>query len=117
MSSTNSTGLTTHEMSLSRKRSMYLPLEPSSKRLKTSRPPSSDAFSCFALDGTDVNLHRRSVFSPKRRAEVNGIRRKGACLRCRLLKRAVSNRLCAVLPSTYRRDSVLEKILVERAWR
>ncbi|KAK7181534.1 hypothetical protein PSPO01_12424 [Paraphaeosphaeria sporulosa] len=47
-------------------------------------------FSCFTLDGNDVSLHRRSTFSPTRKAEVKGIRRKGACLRCRILKRACS---------------------------
>lgn len=51
---------------------------------------SGGVFQCFTIDGDDVNLHRRSKFSDERKEEVKGIRRKGACLRCRLLKRAVS---------------------------
>ncbi|KAF1975937.1 hypothetical protein BU23DRAFT_566147 [Bimuria novae-zelandiae CBS 107.79] len=64
--------------------------EPPPKRRKTTKTATTGAFSCFTLDGNDANLHRRSAFSPKRKAEVKGIRKKGACLRCRILKRACS---------------------------
>ncbi|KAJ4294579.1 hypothetical protein N0V90_008270 [Kalmusia sp. IMI 367209] len=47
------------------------------KRRKTSRALTTKGFSCFTLDGNDVNIHRRSAFSPKRKAEVKGIRKKG----------------------------------------
>ncbi|KAF2441691.1 hypothetical protein P171DRAFT_76700 [Karstenula rhodostoma CBS 690.94] len=63
----------------------------SNKRRKTSEAMTTGpGFSCFTLDGNDVSPHRRSAFSPKRKAEVKGIRKKGACLRCRILKRACS---------------------------
>lgn len=67
--------------------------EPPSKRRKTSHSAIAGSFSCFNLEGNDVNPHRRSSFSAKRKAEVKGIRKKGACLRCRILKRAVSIQL------------------------
>ncbi|KAF2662215.1 hypothetical protein K491DRAFT_753337 [Lophiostoma macrostomum CBS 122681] len=65
----------------------------SSKRNKTSHEPahlSAGTFQCFALNGDSVNFHRRSTFSKERKKEVKGVRRKGACLRCRLLKRSCS---------------------------
>lgn len=73
--------------------------EPPIKRRKTSHSAVPGSFSCFNLDGSDVNLHRRSSFSAKRKAEVKGIRRKGACLRCRILKRAVSIHLDCLVPT------------------
>ncbi|KAF2787706.1 hypothetical protein K505DRAFT_123005 [Melanomma pulvis-pyrius CBS 109.77] len=51
---------------------------------------SAGVFSCFSLAGDNVSLHKRSAFSSSRKREVRGIRKKGACLRCRLLKRACS---------------------------
>ncbi|KAL5410374.1 hypothetical protein PMIN04_010654 [Paraphaeosphaeria minitans] len=64
---------------------------PPRKRRKTSQEMTARTrFACFTLDGNDVNLHRRSAFTPTRKAQVKGIRRKGACLRCRILKRACS---------------------------
>ncbi|KAF2710634.1 hypothetical protein K504DRAFT_266920 [Pleomassaria siparia CBS 279.74] len=51
-------------------------------------------FSCFSLAGVGdddhVSFRKRSSFSSSRKLEVRRIRRKGACLRCRMLKRACS---------------------------
>ncbi|ORY10864.1 hypothetical protein BCR34DRAFT_338180 [Clohesyomyces aquaticus] len=62
------------------------------KGISKKRPniQSSGAFSCFSLGGDDVDIPRRSKFNDARKEEVRGIRRRGACLRCRLLKRACS---------------------------
>jgi hypothetical protein len=65
-------------------------LPSNSKRLRfQSTGAAGGVFRCFTVDGDDVNLYRRSAFSSVRKAEVRDIRRKGACLRCRLLKRPV----------------------------
>ncbi|KAF2732442.1 hypothetical protein EJ04DRAFT_578393 [Polyplosphaeria fusca] len=47
-------------------------------------------YSCFSLGSDNANLHYRSSFSKSRKDEVRDIRKKGACLRCRILKRACS---------------------------
>ncbi|KAF1955603.1 hypothetical protein CC80DRAFT_505477 [Byssothecium circinans] len=60
------------------------------KRPKVQQATHSGTFSCFTIDGNDANLHRRSAFTQKRKEEVRSIRKRGACLRCRLLKRACS---------------------------
>ncbi|KAF2636031.1 hypothetical protein P280DRAFT_553362 [Massarina eburnea CBS 473.64] len=60
------------------------------KRRKNPQATPAGVFSCFTVDGNDINLHRRSAFTKKRKEEVRGIRKRGACLRCRLLKRACS---------------------------
>ncbi|CAI6338732.1 unnamed protein product [Periconia digitata] len=60
------------------------------KRQKTAYAGPAGIFSCFSADGNNVNLHRRSTFSRERKEEVKSIRRRGACLRCRILKRACS---------------------------
>jgi hypothetical protein len=61
------------------------------KRRKTQKhiTGSAGVFSCFSLAGDNVSLHKRSAFSSSRKSEIRGIRQKGACLRCRMLKRAV----------------------------
>jgi hypothetical protein len=80
-----------------RKRSKLSP-ERQAKRRKCRQEATAGLFACFTLDGSDVNLHRRSVFSSERKEEVKGIRRRGACLRCRLLKRAVSLSSACMMP-------------------
>ena len=40
--------------------------------------------------------HKRAIFDPKRRAEVARVRRKGACMRCRLSKSPVSCHLLTI---------------------
>ncbi|PMD33109.1 hypothetical protein L207DRAFT_639814 [Hyaloscypha variabilis F] len=42
-------------------------------------------FTCFATR-VDVTPRRRAKFDPQRREKVKGVRRRGACLRCRILK-------------------------------
>jgi len=39
----------------------------------------------------NMERHRRSPFKPEKRKKVGDVRKAGACLRCRLLKRPVSN--------------------------
>ncbi|KAF2184473.1 hypothetical protein K469DRAFT_185901 [Zopfia rhizophila CBS 207.26] len=57
---------------------------------RSRNPKPAGYFCCFSLSGQDVNVRRRSAFSSARKEEVRGIRKRGACLRCRLLKRACS---------------------------
>ncbi|PVI06851.1 hypothetical protein DM02DRAFT_609239 [Periconia macrospinosa] len=71
-----------------RSSNLYTAVPPKNRHKKTGAAPAG-IFSCFSADG-DVNVHRRSAFSQRRREEVKGIRKRGACLRCRFLKRACS---------------------------
>lgn len=89
--------------------------ERSTKRRKT-KAPTGGVILCFNLDGNDVSPRRRSAFTPKRKAEVKGIRRKGACLRCRILKRAVGLHIHDCVPySILTATSARDKIPVRRA--
>ena len=56
-----------------------------------SNPPSANSpvFMCFFISGEQVKPPKRSKFSEKRKAEVMEVRKQGACLRCRILKRTV----------------------------
>jgi len=55
-----------------------------------SRAPSTDAsrsaFICFGTGNPEQRIRHRAKFNPKRRQEVENVRKRGACLRCRLLK-------------------------------
>jgi hypothetical protein len=44
---------------------------------------------CFSLSGEPVKAAHRSAFSPMRREQVKQLRKQRACLRCKLMKRAV----------------------------
>ncbi|PSN64086.1 hypothetical protein BS50DRAFT_576705 [Corynespora cassiicola Philippines] len=57
-----------------------------------SNPPSANSpvFMCFSISGEQVRPPKRSKFSKKRKAEVMEVRKQGACLRCRILKRTCS---------------------------
>ncbi|PSN64072.1 hypothetical protein BS50DRAFT_97508 [Corynespora cassiicola Philippines] len=76
--------------STSRKRKCQ-PAENPSKRPRN-QPVATTAgvFSCFTLDGDEKSFYRRTKFSTERKVQVRDVRKKGACLRCRLLKRACS---------------------------
>lgn len=56
------------------------------KRTKLETP----GFICFRLEGTS-NVPKRTPNGPKRRQEIKEMRHLQACLRCRLLKKAVGS--------------------------
>ncbi|KAF2117854.1 hypothetical protein BDV96DRAFT_644191 [Lophiotrema nucula] len=76
-----------------------------SKRRREEIKPGG-TFSCFSLAGDNASLYHRSAFSAARKREISSVRQKGACLRCKLLKRACSGedpcKLCvAVAKAAY----------------
>ena len=65
------------------------PLRHSSKAPETRK--FEDCLSEFAISqASDKTIRRRKRFSNERRKEVDHIRKAGACIRCRLMKTAVS---------------------------
>jgi len=54
---------------------------------ETRGPP---GYFCFPLDGNVPRPAQRARFSDSRKKEVNETRKRGACIRCQLLKRTVS---------------------------
>jgi len=53
-----------------------------------------ESLGCFFVTPSEKPKHARAKFDPRRRDEVALVRRKGACLRCRLLKKKVKFYLC-----------------------
>jgi hypothetical protein len=53
------------------------------------------AFFCYTTGNVDPRPRKRTNFGPKRREKVKKVRKRGACLRCRILKITVgANHLC-----------------------
>ncbi|KAN0089708.1 hypothetical protein V8E51_019968 [Hyaloscypha variabilis] len=61
-----------------------MPRPTNNKRMVSLEMPES-GFTCFATR-VEVTARRRAKFDPQRREKVKGVRRRGACLRCRILK-------------------------------
>ncbi|KAH7394831.1 hypothetical protein BKA66DRAFT_285839 [Pyrenochaeta sp. MPI-SDFR-AT-0127] len=59
------------------------------KRAKT-QTTDLPGYLCFSLLGEPVKAPQRSAFSAVRREQVKRLRKQGACLRCKLMKRACS---------------------------
>jgi hypothetical protein len=62
-------------------------------RLSEAKVPKTKAipgYLCFSLPGASIKAPARRPYTPTRREQVGKIRKKGACLRCKIMKRAVS---------------------------
>jgi len=61
-----------------------MPCPTNDKSMASLEMPES-GFTCFATR-VEVTARRRAKLDPQRREKVKGVRRRGACLRCRILK-------------------------------
>ncbi|KAL6722040.1 hypothetical protein ACLMJK_001145 [Lecanora helva] len=61
----------------------------------------------FTATGTTTPAAKRSKFQPERRKEVAKIRAQGACMRCKILKLAVSLEICCTIVSAKQMIPVL----------
>lgn len=60
---------------------------------RKTKVPKTDAipgYLCFSLSGASIEAPARRPYTLTRREQVGRIRKKGACLRCKIMKRAVS---------------------------
>jgi hypothetical protein len=75
---------------LQRSKSLFLPLVASTmssrKRKADTQGGVEDGFSCFAVESQVPQQRQRARYGTQRRQEVRQVRKKRACLRCRLLK-------------------------------
>jgi hypothetical protein len=62
----------------------------SPRKAKVPKTEAIPGYLCFSLPGTSIKAPARGPYTPTRREQVGRIRKKGACLRCKIMKRAVS---------------------------
>ena len=72
------------------------------------------ALSCFSLETLqNEQIRSRARFDARRRQEVAIVRKRGACMRCKLLKIRVSFIITFYIDLTTEESSVMERILVK----
>ena len=61
------------------------------RKTKAGPPPSSLITFSLSDEGEAAGRHKRAKFNAERRLQVKSVRKRGACMRCRLLKIPVSD--------------------------
>jgi len=89
-------------------------LRPARKRRALDSVP-NQSLSCFRVNPVAKQAHPRNKFEPERRKEVAVVRKRGACLRCRWLKRKVTYTTKGIL-RIIDTISVTETIPAGRVW-
>jgi len=62
----------------------------SPRKAKVPKTETIPGYLCFSLPGASIKAPARGPYTPTRREQAGRIRKKGACLRCKIMKRAVS---------------------------
>ena len=90
----------------------------SPRKVKVPKTKAIPGYMCFSLPGASIKAPARGSYSPTRREQVGRIRKKGACLRCKIMKRAVSAFFIRhwIDADIWYESSALEKIPVNHAF-